>query len=245
MRSPGNGVHVIGPTRRGVTKGGYSRAYLFEDERDDSLTLVDSLWDDDGHEILKYLSSIGRSPREITNIALTHAHRSHLGGVAAIQQLSGATVSCHATEAPIVEGARHAHPIQLWPVRPLILYPFRILSHLHVPKHVRCRVDRTDLETDAEVGPLKVIHTPGHTPGHLVFSYKDWAFAVGDAIATWPSFGPGWPGFNLDEAEYRTSLGRLVALRPGWIGPGHGDPVDEDVAGKLARLVPTAARATA
>ena len=49
-------AHVIGPTKRGAGKGGYSRCYLFEDG--DDLTLVDTGWDDDANGILKYLASI-------------------------------------------------------------------------------------------------------------------------------------------------------------------------------------------
>jgi hypothetical protein len=57
------GVHAIGPSTRGQSQGGYSRAYLFEDG--DQLTLVDTLWDEDAHMILEYLWSIGRTPGEI------------------------------------------------------------------------------------------------------------------------------------------------------------------------------------
>src|SRR3954469_16575000 len=114
------GVHRIGPSRHGYTKGGYSQAYLFDDG--ESLTLVDTGWDDDAHVILQYLWSIGRTPNELTDIALTHAHRSHLGGVAMLRRLSGASVHAHAWEADIIEGGRSAQPVPLLPVFPLKLY---------------------------------------------------------------------------------------------------------------------------
>ncbi len=236
-RDPGyaieDGVHTIGPTSRGVTKGGYSRAYLFEDG--DRLTLVDTLFDNDAHMIVAYLLAIGRSPKELTDIVLTHAHRSHLGGLAALQQLSGARVWCHDREDAIVEGRERARPVSLLPLRPLVLMPFRILSHLHRPPHLPCRVNRTIGEGDT-VGRLRVLHVPGHTPGHLAFLWEDRILVVGDAILTWPRFGAGWPGFNLDEAQYRRSLWRLVEMEPQIVGPGHGPPICDNTSERLATL---------
>ncbi len=228
------GFHTIGPTTNGIRKGGYSRAYLLEDG--DHLTLVDTLFDDDAHLIVAYLLSIGRSVHDLTDIVLTHAHRSHLGGVATLKRLSGARVLCHDREAAIVEGTKQAPPVSLLPIRPLVLYPFRVLSYLHRPAHVPCTVDQTIGEGD-RVGTLAVLHVPGHTPGHLAFLWKGRAVIVGDAILTWPSFGAGWPGFNLDEPEYRRSLRRLVGLRPQIVGPGHGPPISQGTSERLSTLV--------
>jgi glyoxylase-like metal-dependent hydrolase (beta-lactamase superfamily II) len=233
------GAHQIGPSRRAIRKGGYSRSYLFEGD-DGCLTLVDTGWDTDARTILRYLDDIGRSPAQIAHIALTHSHRSHLGGLARLVELSGATVSCHEEEAPIVEGRRRAHPIRLWPLFPLRLYLFRIVSHLPILAHVPCEVDKTNSLVDgASIGPLTVIHTPGHTSGHLAFSYRNGVLllVVGDAVATWPFFSAGWPGFNRDEHEYRKSLLKLVDLEPGIVCPGHGDAIVEDTAERVQGLV--------
>ncbi|HEV7883254.1 MAG TPA: MBL fold metallo-hydrolase [Solirubrobacteraceae bacterium] len=227
------GLHTIGPTKHGMRKGGYSRAYLLEDG--EHLTLVDSLFDDDAELIIQYLLSIGRSASELTDIVLTHAHRSHLGGVAALKRLSGARVLCHDREAAIVEGREQAPPVSLLPLRPLVLMPFRVLSYLHRPPHVPCPVDGTIGEGDS-IGRLQVLHVPGHTPGHLAFLWKDRMLIVGDAILTWPSFGAGWPGFNLDEALYRRSLWRLVTMEPQIVGPGHGEPICDRTAERLHSL---------
>jgi glyoxylase-like metal-dependent hydrolase (beta-lactamase superfamily II) len=229
------GAHQIGPTRRALRKGGFSRCYLFEDD-DGTLTLVDTGWDDDAGVILRYLDDIGRSPTEIAYIAMTHYHRSHLGGLAELVKYSGAEVSSHETEAPVIDGRRRAHPIALWPLRPFRLIPFRIISWLPIYKHVPCHVDRYLVE-GARVGPLEVLHTPGHTPGHLAFRYRDSVIVAGDAVATWPRFSAGWPGFNLDDDEYRVSLVRLVGYEPDVVCPGHGDAIVEGTAARLQTLV--------
>ena len=233
-----DGVHRIGPLRGGYTKGGFSQAYLFEDV--DGLTLVDTLWDADAHVILKYLWEIGRTPDELTNIALTHSHRSHLGGLAMLKRLAPkATVHAHAWESGIIRGTRRGQPVPLWPPAPVELIPFRILSQLGLPKHEPCEVD-VDLQgaPGERVGPLTVVPTPGHTPGHLAFHWAERDILVaGDAVATWPRFDAGWPDFNLDEAEYQRSLQKLVAMAPRIVCPGHGDAIVEDAAFRIEALL--------
>jgi glyoxylase-like metal-dependent hydrolase (beta-lactamase superfamily II) len=230
------GTHQIGPSRWPLLNGGFSRAYLFEGD-DGRLTLVDTGWDKGAKTILRYLDDIGRSPQQIDCIALTHSHRSHLGGLARLVALSGATVRCHAKEAAIIEGKKRSHPIRLWPLFPVPLYLFRIVSYLPIMKHVACDVDKAHpLVEGSPVGPLTVLHTPGHTPGHLAFSCGN-TLVVGDSVAAWPRFGAGWPGFNLKEDEYKTSLMRLVALAPEIVCPGHGDAIVENTAERLRGLV--------
>jgi glyoxylase-like metal-dependent hydrolase (beta-lactamase superfamily II) len=232
------GVHRIGPSTNGYTKGGYSQAYLFDDG--ESLTLVDTLWDDDAHVILKYLWEIGRSPNELTHIALTHGHRSHLGGLATLKSVApDAVVHAHAWEAGIINGGRSAQAIPLRPLIPLKLVPFRILATLGIPKHVPCAIDREFSGDGTEmVGPLEVIPTPGHTPGSVSFYWRErGALALGDAVATWPEFDAGWPGFNLDEALYQQSLRKLIALEPKVVCPGHGDPITEHTTHRIESLL--------
>jgi glyoxylase-like metal-dependent hydrolase (beta-lactamase superfamily II) len=231
------GAHQIGPSHRATTQGGYSRSYLFEDDDDGgALTLVDTGWDTEARPILRYLDDIGRSPTKIKHIAFTHSHRSHLGGLALLAGISGAEVWAHKDEVLIIEGKKRAYPIQLWPPVPPVLVPFRIISWLPIFKHRTWKVNH-HLKEGTEVGPLTTLWTPGHTPGHVAFHYRKSLLVVGDAVATWPRFGAGWPGFNRDEKEYRKSLLRLVRCSPDIVCPGHGDAITEDTAERLRTLV--------
>jgi glyoxylase-like metal-dependent hydrolase (beta-lactamase superfamily II) len=230
------GVHRIGPTRHGYRRGGYSQAYLFVDG--EASVLVDTGYESDAYEILGYLWKIGRTPRDLTDIAITHAHRSHLGGLAILKKLNpDLTIHAHEWEADIIAGHRTSQPIPLKPLFPLRLYPLRILQLIGQPKHDPCDVDHLIGEGDV-IGPLHVLYTPGHTPGCVSFHWPErGVLAVGDAIATWPKFDAGWPGFNLDEGRYQKSLQRLVALAPEVVCPGHGNPITDNTAERIESLL--------
>ena len=223
------GVYSIGQR-----KGGHVHAYLFE--HDDKLTLVDTLWDADAQPVLDCIRRIGRLPCDLEHIALTHAHFSHLGGLARLKRLTGALVCAHEWEADIIAGERLAQPVSMRPRGAVSTYPMRIGLALGRPKHAPCPVDQCLREGD-QVGPLRVVHIPGHTPGHLAFHWEQRdVLAVGDAVATWPRLDAGWPGFNLNEGRYRASLRRLAQIEAEVIAVGHGHPLTERAADTVHAL---------
>jgi glyoxylase-like metal-dependent hydrolase (beta-lactamase superfamily II) len=231
------GVYSIGQDA-----GGQVRCFLVDDGR--RLTLIDTLWDGDGGRILEEIRRIGRKVTDLQHIVLTHAHRSHLGGLAALKAASGATVLCHGWESDIVEGDRVAQPVPLLPMRPVRayfhVYPLQLGAALGVGKHRPCRVDGLLGDGD-RVGPLQVIHAPGHTPGHLAFHLPEQrVLFVGDAVVTYPLFSAGWPAFVLNHRQAYDSLVRFAELRPDVAAVGHGDAVRDGTAERLEALTETA-----
>jgi glyoxylase-like metal-dependent hydrolase (beta-lactamase superfamily II) len=216
-------------------KGGHVHAFLLDDGTD--LTLIDTLFDTGARRVLDRINSIGRTVTDLKRIVLTHGHRSHLGGLATLKRLSGATVYSHEWEADIIAGERPAQPVTIFPMRPVRtywrVYYLQFGAALGRGKHPPCPVD-SHVEDGDTVGPVRVLHTPGHTPGHLAFWWPErQALFAGDAIATYPVFEAGWPAFNLNPTRQRASVSRMAQLEAEVIAVGHGDPI---IAGAAERL---------
>jgi glyoxylase-like metal-dependent hydrolase (beta-lactamase superfamily II) len=227
----------------GVSKGFQSHAFLVDDGGE--LTLIDTLFDANAGVIVKQINAIGRSLTDLKHIVLTHAHRSHLGGLAALKRLSGARVYSHAWEADIIAGERAAQQVSWRPQDPLITYHFQIGNNLNISKHKPCPVDQTVAGGDA-IGPLTVIHTPGHTPGHLAF----WMPALrilfcGDAVVTSPKFMAGWPAFVLNKRQHAASLRTLAGYEAEILAFGHGEPLMANGAVRLRELLASTPHYTA
>ena len=219
--------------------GGHVHAFLLDDGTE--LTLIDTLFDTDAGRIIDRIGSLGRSAVDLKHIVLTHAHRSHLGGLATLKGWSDATVYSHAWEADIIAGERTAQPVTPVPMRPLgtywRVYYLQLGAALGRGKHPPCPVDAT-LEDGDTVGPVRVLHTPGHTPGHLAFWWPDRkVLFAGDAIATYPVFDAGWYAFTLNPTRHRDSLHRMADLDMEVLAVGHGDPITGGAAERLRSLI--------
>ena len=219
----------------GVSKGFDVHAFLLDDG--EGLTLIDSLYDADARVILDELESMGKGVDDIKRIVLTHGHRSHLGGVALLKQLSGAPVYSHEWEADIISGDRLAQTVSWRPQDPLNTYHFQLGNNLALTKHPPCEVDHF-LRGGEQFGPVQVLHTPGHSPGHLAFWWPDRkALFTGDAVVTSPRFIAGWPGFVLNARQHAESVHRLAEIDADILAVGHGEPIVSDGAARLRALL--------
>jgi len=230
------GVHSIGQSR-----GGHVHAFLLETGNE--LTLIDTLFDQDANRVLAAIRRLGRDPKDLRQIVLTHGHRSHLGGLATLKRLSGATVYGHPWEADIIAGERRAQPVTLRPMRPLRtwwrVYHLQLGLLLGISPHRPCPIDRPLADGDA-VGPLQVVSAPGHSPGHMAFYWPEKrVLFAGDAVATWPVLAAGWPAFNLNLTQHRATLRSLAGFEADQVAVGHGEPLRTSAAEQLHRLAQT------
>ena len=221
----------------GQEEGGHVHAFLLDGGS--GLTLIDTMYDDDARHVMAELSRIGKAPADIKHIILTHAHKSHVGGVAALKQSSGAEVCAHDWEVDIIAGRRKATRVSLFPPRkPLAVYKLQAGLALGLGRHVPCEVDRR-LKAGDHIGPLQVVETPGHTPGSLSFWWPERrALFAGDVVATWPEFEAGWPGLTLDNDRNLRSVEQLTDFGNAEIlCVGHGEPIAQGAAAALKSLV--------
>jgi glyoxylase-like metal-dependent hydrolase (beta-lactamase superfamily II) len=167
----------------------------------------------------RFLGALARRGRVPAVVALTHCHPDHQGTAASICRTFQIPLACHELDSPAMEGSSPMLP-RKWPVS--------LLGRLWVgpPYPVSRRLREGDT-----LGEFRVVHTPGHTPGHVVyFRDRDRLLIAGDVVRNRVSrFEPGGfkqpPSFfSVDPAENRRSLRTLIELRPSLMCFGHGFP---------------------
>jgi glyoxylase-like metal-dependent hydrolase (beta-lactamase superfamily II) len=134
---------------------------------------------DPGDEAERIADALDEYDLELQAITLTHAHLDHVGGVAALKSLRPeAEVIIHREDEPLYK---------LLPEQPAwIGIPRSRWASLGLDFSEPPKIDKywTDGET-YRVGELafKVIHCPGHTPGHVVlFEERERKIFVGDCL---------------------------------------------------------------
>lgn len=105
---------------------------------------------------------------------------------------------------------------------------------LHSAEHAAIAVDKVVADGDAIDG-LEVIHTPGHSPGHICIYMKEQGILFsGDHV-----LGMGTTAMRPPEgdmAQYIDSLRKLCDYDIGMICPGHG-PLIREARRKLEELI--------
>ena len=146
-----------------------------------------------------YLKNLGRKPREISLLLLTHAHPDHIGSARAIKEATGCRIAAHPDARVWIEDVE-----QQFKERPV--------PGFHELVGGSASVDR-DLQDGAfiDLGPvtLEVVHTPGHARGSIAFYCKEEGVLFsGDAI-------PQANGLPIYESAATTaaSIKKLKAIK--------------------------------
>jgi glyoxylase-like metal-dependent hydrolase (beta-lactamase superfamily II) len=200
---------------------GFVNSYTYQ--TDDEIYLIDTGFSRTPTKILQAFRRSNVPIERVRKVLLTHHHVDHMGGAAFIQENLAAPLACHAEDIPFVEGRTK---VQM----PLLM---RLFVRIH-PARVAFPLQDHD-----HVGPLEVLHAPGHTPGELAFYEPARKILfTGDSVVerkgalTLP--GKKYAA-NLDQAV--RSLDRLRTLEIETLLPGHGVPVRKNVAGLLDDLI--------
>ncbi|HET6330878.1 MAG TPA: subclass B3 metallo-beta-lactamase [Holophagaceae bacterium] len=148
------------------------------------------------------LRALGIDPKDIRILITNQAHFDHVGGFAGMQKLTGAKVYASGGDAPLLESGGASDPGGLGRFAPV-------------------KVDRVLRDgEDITLGDiaLKVIATPGHTPGSVSYEMtvkengeERRLFFVNLPTVVMPLKNPKYPGIM---ADLRGSFARLKALHP-------------------------------
>ena len=172
------------------------------------------LWDEDSREawlidpaapseeLLARIKALGLKVNLLVN---THGHGDHIGGNAWFKAALGASVLIHPADAPMLTDNRR-----------------NFSEYLGIP----LRLDPPDLlAADGQLLRLgahsvRVIHTPGHTPGGICLLVDKFLFS-GDTLFQQSIGRTDFPGGN--HAQIVASIHRLFALPDDTVVfPGHG-----------------------
>ena len=73
----------------------------------DGLLLVDTGLPGSAKRILGFIEGLGRQPRDLRDIVLTHCDIDHVGSVAELKARTGARVAIHELDAEVLSGEQH------------------------------------------------------------------------------------------------------------------------------------------
>jgi glyoxylase-like metal-dependent hydrolase (beta-lactamase superfamily II) len=171
------------------------------------------------------LGADDRSLSDVWLVLLTHQDTDHVGALSELLDETGAVVAVHEGDAPAVDGREE---------------PIKTRGGRYPPVSVDVElVDGVSFATRA--GPMRVVHTPGHTPGHVSLYFPEERLLVaGDAMVVDDSHGGRRlvgprPQFTPDKEEAARSVGRLAELDVETVLCYHGGAVEVDP-GEIGRV---------
>jgi len=211
---------------------------------DDPITLVDTgpKTDEAINALREQLRKLGFKTEDVKRVVLTHTHEDHCGLAGMLQRESGARVYVHEWEFQNISNHRHTR------VNPDLLKRAgvpgeeleRMASRYQLIHQFADAVEDVEAYRDEQefvfaTGALRVIHTPGHTPGSsCLLRESNRLVLAGDTILK--NITPN-PVLNCDPidpnrrfpslGEYLVSLARIRALAPTLLKTSHGDDVTD------------------
>lgn len=203
-----------------------SNAYLVEDG--DKLIVIDTGMPGHARKIISYVKSLGKDPRSVETIVLTHPDLDHSGSTAQLKQLTGAKVAIHAKDAPRLAGEKPWREAK--GVAGLMIKMFGLFIRL---QPVRPDIS---LEEGEQLGPLTALETPGHTSGSMSFYKAGTALFSGDALLTTREGLYEEPRM-VNEELGKASIRRMATLEFEYLMPGHGAPVEGNASKRLKDFV--------
>lgn len=203
-------------------KMGNVNAYLLNSP--DGLVLIDAGWPQKADALFELVRETGHNPTDIRHLVLTHGHIDHAGSAAEIKRRTGARVYAHAADHDLITKGEAEHPGTT--VTPGLIPALLNLIFIKPggTKYEALAVDQElrDGETLPMARDVQVIHTPGHSAGHVaLLLQQEGVLIAGDICSN--VLGLGYSILNEDRALARQSILRAAAYPFEQAVFGHGN----------------------
>lgn len=221
----------------GVHRLAHAAVNLYLVEEGGAVTVVDAGLPKVWRYLERALQALGRGPKDVRALVLTHAHFDHIGVGRRVHEEWDVPVLGHPLEQHLAE-----HPYDYAHEDPRLLYPLThpaglpILASmaaagaLAVPPVGALRPVAPGDVLDVPGSPV-VVFSPGHTFGHCALHLRDRdALLTGDALVTLDPYnartGPRIVAgaATADSTLALASLDALADTAASVLLPGHGDP---------------------
>ncbi len=203
---------------------GFVNAFLIDSPR---LILIDTGVPGSSRRIVNALAELSKRPSDLDLILLTHMHSDHAGSLADIQDQSQAQTAMHPLDAALARRGETMRPSEPGPgwFNHLQYNLFNLVSGAGRLKPAVVDIELEDGQEVPGAGGLCVIHTPGHTAGHISFFWPTGGgvLIAGD-VATHQR-GLGLPFIFEDLEEGRRSLAKLSEREFDAAVFAHGKPI--------------------
>lgn len=175
--------------------------------------LLDVGFMETSNQIEDNLCDAGLSWDSVHAIVLTHQDTDHVGALRDVTNRTGATVYAHPESAPYIDGRRH------------LIKSSETDRYPPTPVDVEI-TEGTTFRTN--LGPMEVIFTPGHAPGHISLFFPSEALLIaGDAISgDAGALAVPKEAFTLDMNQALESIRKLGGREIERVLTYHGGPID-------------------
>lgn len=202
--------------------------------------------------LARELRSVGLTLCDVKEVVITHFHVDHIGLAGLLRELCDVRIMLSPEECAALRrgvkgyldrlyGVYASHGVPRWELEAMIRqHPALKLAALYeesLPRAIACELtDGRVLEVEGY--RFTVLHTPGHTPGHVCLCEEKRGLLVsGDLVL--PKTTPHVPLYEEGEdplGSYISSLRRVSKLRVDIVLPGHED-VFRDLRSRVGEIL--------
>ena len=195
---------------------------------DNELVLIDAGLPGQIEMIKEAVRQAGFDLEKVTKVIITHQDMDHIGCAKILAEM-GAKILAHEAEAPYIQGDKT--PVRITQMEERLpelsdeQRAFLEQVKAGAPQfYVHIDQQLTDGERLDICGGIKVIHTPGHMPGHIALLLEESNIMVaGDAANVHEGVLLGAnPQFTQDMAQADASFQKMMDCKPSYIVSYHG-----------------------